>query len=57
MKTNTTKATPQELRRVLDCALAWKTYIDNIKDRGEHPGERVAFMKGFVAGRGSLDDF
>lgn len=46
-----TTATPEQLRLVLDTALAWKKYADGIKDPGEHRGEKVAFMKGFVAGR------
>lgn len=53
-QTTECKATPEQLRRVLDCALAWKKYSDGIKDRGEHTGEREAFMKGFVAGAESI---
>lgn len=48
------KTTPEDLRRVLACALAWKKYSGGIKDRGAHPGEWEAFMKGFVAGIGYM---
>jgi hypothetical protein len=49
---HTTTAAPEQLRLVLDTALAWKKYADGIEGRGPHPGEKEAFMKGFVAGRG-----
>lgn len=53
-RTETTKEIPipEDLRRVLDCAMAWKKYSDGIKDRGAHTGEQEAFMRGFVAGAG-----
>lgn len=51
-----TTATPAQLRLVIDIALAWKKYADGIKDRGEQTGEKVAFMKGFIAGRESARD-
>lgn len=29
----------------------WKMYCDKIKDRGEQPSEKFAFMEGFKAAR------
>ena len=45
-----TTATPNKIRLVIDCALAWKKYADGIKDREETPAERKTFMEGFKAG-------
>lgn len=55
LESKTAKTTPAQLRRVLACALAYKKYLDTIKDRGERLGERDAFMKGFNAGAESIN--